>query len=194
MASQQQIIYLPGLGDPNAGEKFLLGFWGIFGVKVHYSPVVWGDGQPFVPKLDRIISQIDELHSQGFKVSLVGVSAGASAAINALAIRHDIISGLVCICGKLKNPQTIAEVTFQRNPAFKESLGLLPAGLNAISASKKPQLLTIHPLKDGVVPVPDTFIDGVRSKTIPTVGHAFSIFYALTLGSWSIVRFLKSHA
>jgi hypothetical protein len=52
---------------------------------------------------------IKELHGQDRIVSLVGASAGAGAAINAFAARKNIVNGVVCIAGKVNNPDAIGE-------------------------------------------------------------------------------------
>ena len=191
---EYHIIYVPGFGDPNKREEAAVGQWKKFGVTVHYHPLIWSDGELFAPKFERLLKLIDELHSHNYTISLVGTSAGASAAINAFAKRPEAVSGLVCICGKIQNLQTIGAVNFEQNPAFKDSVDLLPASLQSLDNTKQTKIMSIHPLIDGRVNVADTFIEGARTKIIPTIGHVVSIAYAITLGRKSIIRFLKATA
>jgi pimeloyl-ACP methyl ester carboxylesterase len=164
----------------------------MYGLEPHYHAMHWGDGEAFAPKLDRVLAEIDELKSQGYTVSLVGSSAGAGAVLNAYAQRKDAIAGVVYICGKIQNAQTIHERTYQRNPAFRQSLDMLQGSIRSFSPQELDRILSIHPLRDGLVPVPDTKIPGVKEKTIYTIGHAFSIGFALILGSRTIAKFLNS--
>lgn len=190
---EHHIIYLPGLGDPHYKEQgVLLKLWRIYHVKVHYHPVYWRDDVPFSKKLDGIIKQIDELKARGYTISLIGTSAGASAAINAYAKREDKISGVVCICGKLRNTDKIGESYYIKNQAFKGSIALLASSLEKLSKTNRSKILSIHPLYDEIVPVKDTVIDDAKLKTIPTIGHAFSIMYSVTFGSRVITNFLKA--
>jgi hypothetical protein len=70
-------------------------------------------------------------------------------------------------------------------------MALLPASLQRLTNAERGQVLSIHPLADGSVPPADTIIPGAVAKTIPTRGHVTSIVVAITLYSWSVVRFLK---
>lgn len=66
-------------------------------------------------------------------VSVVGVSAGASLTLHALAARKNTISGVICISGKVHNPETLPSRVFEHNPAFKDSLHVLTRSLSALS-------------------------------------------------------------
>ena len=77
------ILVIPGLNDRRVRMSFLMNGW----VKDGFSPIIhivnWHDGEHFDPKLHRLDLKIDELASQYAKVSLIGASAGGSAAFNA---------------------------------------------------------------------------------------------------------------
>lgn len=185
------VIYVPGLGDSRArGQSALLKLWRLFGFKVHYFPLGWADKEVFQPKLERLIAKIDELKGQGYEVSLVGVSAGASAVLNAYAERKNI-NKVVLICGKINNPQTIGERTYKINPAFKQSIYAVKNSLDKLESAQIKRILSIHPLVDGTVPAMDTKIQGAVEKTVLVVGHIFGIFYSITLGAPAIAKFLK---
>lgn len=190
------VIYLPGLGDENDYGRLprLLKAWKIYGLNVHYHHLGWADKEPFQPKLQRILDKIDSLTSDGGRVALIGTSAGASAALSAFSERSDKVSSVVCICGKIQNPKTVSEDRYAINPAFKDSLYQLPNSLEKLSKKDRSNILSIHPLYDSIVPVPDTMIEGAKAKTIPTVGHTFSIGFALIFGSIGISNFIKEKA
>ncbi len=195
MNKTHTIIYIPGLGDSRLkGQGVVIKMWQIFGVKTKVCQMFWADDRSFEVKFQKIIDEIDELSKQGHKISLVGVSAGASAALTALAKRRDVISGVVCICGKIQNSQTVHETTYKHNPAFRESMKQLGKNLPNLGQSERKRILSIHSLYDNIVPPNDTKISGSQEKVIPTVGHIFSIACAITFGSFGIVKFLKRAA
>lgn len=192
MKTTHHVIYLPGLGDVKKhSQDRILSLWRIFGLKVHYAQIGWADGELFEPKLKRILELVDSLSKSYGKISIIGTSAGASAAINVFAARPKQIASVVCICGKLRNPQTISKERYVVNPAFEGSIKILSPSLEALSDEDRSKILSIRPLTDGVVTPRDTYIDGARSKTIPSFGHVASIVFALTLGSFGIARFVK---
>lgn len=191
MKTTYHIIYLPGLGDKYSfGQSSVLKVWRFYGLQAHYHQIGWADGESFMPKLRLIVDNIDLLTKSG-TVSLVGVSAGASAALNAYAERRSVVSNVVCICGKLKNPQTISEKELSENPAFRDSMELLPTSLSKLNTQDRHKILSIHPLIDNAVPPQDTMVEGAKERTIPTIGHVLSVAYAITLGSLGISRFIK---
>src|ERR1019366_397352 len=120
MRKLQHVIYIPGLGDNKAqGQKLVVKWWFIYGVSGRCHQMKWSDGEPFEPKLKRLIAEIDELNSKGYAVSLIGSSAGASAALNAFAERKNVLGGVAIICGKVQNIDTVRPEYFKRNPAFE---------------------------------------------------------------------------
>ena len=191
--SLHHAIYVPGLGDSDAPQTAALKFWRHYGVQVHYQHMEWSKGD-FEPKLAKISHRIDDLHKRFGKVSLIGTSAGASGAFNAYAQRQDSISNLVSICGKITNIDTITPNSrLQENPAFTQSLDMLPASLESIPTGQRTNMLSLHPLYDGVVPVADTYLDGARQGVILSVGHVLSIATALTLYGPRIAHFVKNN-
>lgn len=188
-------IYVPGLGDNyHTGQRIALWFWRLFGVRVHYLPLIWADGQPFEPKFERLLRKIDELLAAGKTVSLVGVSAGAGAALNAYAERQAQIHCVVLIVGKVRNPHTISDRVYRKNPAFKGSMNKLDDNLKRLGKAERQRILSIHGVTDLSVPPSDTLIDDANEKKIPTMGHVPSIAWAITLGNHTICRFIRSEA
>jgi pimeloyl-ACP methyl ester carboxylesterase len=189
---KHHVIYVPGLSDDRTlNQDTAIQLWRLWGVTPHYHAVGWADKESFAPKLARLVARIDELKKDG-SVSLVGVSAGASAVLHAYAKRPDTISSVAYICGKIQNPQTVSEKTKAQNPAFAESIASLAESLQKLDTDKRKHILSVRPKDDDVVPVPDTKIEGVEEKILPTKGHGFSIFYAVIFAGYPIVRFLKT--
>ena len=186
------VIYIPGLGDnmPH-GQSIVLNIWRLFGLKTHYFPLGWADKEDFEPKFNRLLAKIDYLVKDGHTVSLVGVSAGASAVLNAYA-KNKNIHAVVCVCGKIQNPQTVHDHTYQKNPAFKQSLARVQGSLKEISSKDRKKIMSIHPIEDSTVPVRDTIMPGAVEKQIPVKGHVFSIAYTILFGGRTIAKFVKA--
>lgn len=163
----------------------------MWGMQVSIFHVHWHDDEPFIQKRQRLLDLISNIEAQGHRVSLVGVSAGASLMLNAFIQKAHAIHRMVAVCGKILHPETVSAHTYRANPAFKSSMDTLAGKLGRISAADRQRILSIHPLYDGSVPAPDTKLPGVRLKTVPTVGHAFSIAWCITVGSYGITRFIK---
>lgn len=185
-------IYIPGLGDKRSyGQPTLLKLWRLFGVKIHYFPLGWLNDEGFDKKLGRLLSKIDELQKVGHRVSLVGVSAGASAVLNAYAQRPSV-ANVVCVCGKINNPQTVGERVYKENPDFRESVFALQKNLKKISKPERQRIMSIHPLEDKTVPPADTLIKDSLEKVVPAKGHIPGIYFSLVFASRSICQFIKT--
>ena len=187
------IIYVPGLGDTTAsGRKFAIRLWKIYGISAVVHQLYWADKEHFAPKLATLLSHIDESAAKGYRVSLVGESAGASAVMHAYAARHSTVHRVAHICGKLQGGESVHPSTYSRNPAFAESMALLPSSIATLGRSHLlGRVLSVRPLVDKSVPLPDTIIAGIQTRTIPTVGHMASIALGITVFSWFLVGFLK---
>jgi hypothetical protein len=192
-------IYITGLGDDAgsrnvAWQKKILRLWRLGGVKTTLFRMGWGENESFEKKLERLLEVIDKLDERGHKISLLGVSAGASAAVAAFVLRSRTISGVVFICGKLARPEAVQKSYFIENPAFYTSMQQLEVNLAKLKPVDKHKMLSIRPLYDQTVAVRDTKIAGVHSKLIPTLFHTPSIALGITIFSLVVVSFLKKQA
>ena len=193
MNSRHFVIYVPGLGDHQRHwHNLTLKFWQLFGVRVATYKIYWKDSRPFNQKLDGLLARIDELHDQGYLVSLVGTSAGASAAINAYVRRMQKVHRVVFICGKLQNIDVISPAYFRRNPSFETSVKMVHSSISILKRSDKAKMLSLQPLADGIVPPNDTKIAGVKNRRIFAVGHIFSIGVAEIFYAPSFLKFIKN--
>lgn len=187
----RHVIFVPGLGDRmKFGQNIAIKYWRVFGLRPHYLPLGWDNKEGFEVKLQRLLDKVDELKAGGNQVSLVGVSAGASAVLNAYAESKDVQS-VVLICGKINNPQTINRKVYEINPDFEESVYRAQNSLKKLSSAKRQNIMSIHPYKDQVVPIKDTIIDGAKEEVFPGWGHISGIFFGVMLGGPVISRFIK---
>lgn len=189
---KQAVVFIPGLGDDRLGkpQQRLFSLWTIYGVKAVYQPMYWSDKRSFSSKLDALLNTIDELKADGHLVSLISASAGASAALIAYSLRQASINNVVCVCGKINNPASISQNRYKDNPAFKESMAILDNSLAKITAEYRRHILSLRPISDNIVPPQDTLIEGANNRLMLSIGHGFSIFYALTIDSFRIISFV----
>jgi predicted esterase len=185
------VIYIPGLGDRRKfGQNQIIKLWRVFGLSPYYFPINWYKEEGFDKKLDRLLAYIEELKKAYESVSLVGISAGAGAAINAFATSNNVDS-VILVCGKINNPQTIGEQRFKLNPDFRKSAFDVSRSLEKLNKSDRARILSIHPWSDDVVPIKDTIIKGAREKTFAGWSHVSGIFFILIFGGRTISKFIK---
>lgn len=200
MKQPHTIIYVTGLGDKPGSknvslQRMTIKAWRIFGVDTTLFQMGWADKQQsFSEKLKHLLDLVDELYGHGHRVSLVGVSAGASVVIAAFAARKQVVSGVVCICGKLSHPETVSPRYYTQNPAFQDAMNGLHSTLSSLGPKERKSILSIRPLYDQTVMVRDTKIERVQQKTIPSFWHTPSIALAITLFSPISILFLKRQA
>jgi pimeloyl-ACP methyl ester carboxylesterase len=189
------VIYIPGLGKPNPrSQRWLVSTWRLWGVRAETFLIKWGDGEPFQPKLQRLLKRIDELHATGDSVSLVAASAGAGAAINAFAQRKDAISGVVCIAGKVNSPGTIGDSYRSSNPDFIESADQVQFSLDKLDFdADRPRIMSRYAVFDPLIPKIHSEVAGGKNVILPSIGHSFTIATQLLFGAPVFIRFLKNN-
>lgn len=187
------LIYVPGLGDQRSlGQISAIKAWRSVGVKAEYYAVGWADGEPFEPKMRRLKELVDKRFAEHGPVVLMGASAGASAVLNVAAAMPKKIRAIVSICGFVRNAN-LQDQVFADNPAFGDSMRLLPASLLFLEQRAIP-ILSVNSVHDKRVPRVNTQIPGAQSITMPMVGHVQTIAYSITLGKHRIARFIHRTA
>jgi len=193
MTKQLHLIYLPGIGDAPEGsyQAKAVRTWRWWGVDSEVYELNWRDDITWVVKFQKLLERIDQLTKEGKSVALVGISAGASAAINAYAARSDSLVGIVCIAGKINRPETIGSRYRQNNPSFVTSAEAAPTALARISAKDRKRILSRYAILDTVVARSDSHIPGAHNRVVPSIGHVITIATQISLGAPSFIRFLK---
>lgn len=195
MKKPLHLIYITGLGDARvSGQRLAVSTWRWWGVKAELFQMNWADKEPWPPKFERLLARIDELVSADKTVALVGVSAGASAVINAFAARKDVLVGAVIIAGKVNRPEAINPGHNTKNPAFVTSAQDCQPALASLDASDRQRILSRFALLDELVTKSDSRIPGVHNRLVPSLGHFITIATQITLGAPSFIRFLKKQA
>lgn len=196
MSKKIAAIYIPGIGDQKTrGQDKAIQLLRLFGIKPYYFAFGWADGsKDFNNRLDELLKEIDSLNSRGYKVSLVAASAGASGALNVFAKRKDIINSVSLICGKVHNLESIGSAYLQRNPKFADNIKLLPESMGRLDTKDGRRIMSIRPVRDGVVPPEDTIIDGARNIQSFTFGHSTTIAHYLTVGLPRIAWWIRKNS
>jgi hypothetical protein len=94
-------IIIPGLGEI---ERFslLTSHWRKFHLEPVLHRVGWHGSEHFEACLAKIVARIDSFSTTGTKVSLIGCSAGGSAALNAFLERKNTVHKVISLCGWLR--------------------------------------------------------------------------------------------
>jgi hypothetical protein len=187
------VIYIPGLGDARIGGQLLaVKTWHWYGVHAELFQKNWIDGERFEPKFLRLLHRIDELAEQGYAVSIVAASAGASAAINAYAARPDTIHAVVCIAGEINGRDRMHPSVYQNNPAFRDSMHMIEASLPQITPLMRERILSRRGALDITVTAKDSYLPGAVNQVVPTMSHFVTIATQILFGAHSFIRFIKS--
>ncbi len=191
--TKRVVIYVPGLGDSNyQGQKWLIASWRLWGVRPIMCRMNWSVPEQFEAKLQRLLDVIDYYAEQGSEVSLVGSSAGAGAVLNAFALRKDKIAGVVCIAGKVNNPEAIGPAYRRNSPAFVESAYRVQRSLDQLDFdADRPRIQSRFAWLDPVIPKEDSEVVGGNNRMVPSIGHAFTIATQLLFGAPFFLRFLQ---
>jgi pimeloyl-ACP methyl ester carboxylesterase len=180
------LVYIPGLGDDSdMFRRRAVRLWSIWGVKVVFVPMNWDNEKELAPKQARLDQAITKAKKQGYKVSLVGESAGSTVAISAAA-KYDL--RIVTICGVNSPNMHIAPRTQRRAPALTKALNQVKYSFETLDLL---EVNTITALYDGIVSPKYAVIKGAHNHRIFSLGHGFTITLCLTLLSGYIVRLAK---
>lgn len=152
----------------------------------------WDDDMPFSKKLPKIIKAIDDLSSKGYKVALVGASAGASAVINAYVARKEKVIAVALIAAKINRPDTLGDKYHKDNPSFVESINQAQQSLNLLDESDKEKIICIYSPKDGLVAPQDSIIKGAKVHRTLVPYHPLVIGYFITFGFYTINKFIRT--
>lgn len=197
MLDVHRVIIIPGLGDNTRVLAWVVGYWKRYGLDPIVYSVGWRDGEEsFRPKLKKLVALIDKYAKNGNRVSLVGTSAGGSAALNAFIERKSKIHRVINVCGRLRVGPTAGYRSFKAktksSPAFVESVRLCERGIEQLSLPDRRKIMTVRAMfGDELVPPETTIVDGALNIQIPTAEHMFSIGAALTIYSGALIFFLN---
>lgn len=192
-----QIIILPGLSDRVEQITKATNFWRKRGLEPHVVRMGWRDVEQksIEMKLDEIIALAERLSNSG-RVSILGISAGGSAALNAFISRPDLFFKATNVCGRLRAGNhhfRSFEKMSKTSKMFRESILKFEKSETEIPHEFRERILTVSALfGDELVPADTSGLEGAKNIRIPTVEHGLSIGLALTVFSGAIFSFVKS--
>lgn len=178
------IAIVPGYGDRLGYLERLTRNWpDRFGSQVSIVPFGWsGEAASFDEKDQKFL---DTIQAMG-EVGIVGISAGASAALRAKQAFLGQVTRVVTICGPVHLQHMKREKLHDKYPLLERSLELL--SLDSLPAE---DILTLRPLFDEVALVRAMAIDGAIDIRMKMVGHAASIAWGMYHHAADINDFLK---
>lgn len=188
------VIYIPGLGDHKTyGQPLALNLWRLYGLNPVYLPLSWHKQEGLEKKLDKIDEKILSI-GQDEEISLVGVSAGASAALN-YASMNVSIRRIVLICGKVQHPESIRAKVYESNPDFRESMKAVGSSLIKLNEQGRTNdIMSVFSESDDTVPAEDSNIKGARHLEIDAWNHSSVIALSILLHGKKLSEFIKSRS
>lgn len=195
-AQRHNIILIPGLGDEIRMLNFLTKHFQKYHLDVAVHRIGWKDGSTdFRPKFDNLLHHIDELSKIG-RVSLVGTSAGGSAALNAFARRKKIVYKAVNLSGILRPSKERGWRSFEARTTtssqFAQSVKLFVSQEKSLTPADRKRVMTVYPIFGDELVAPDTVtLPGATNIRIPSIEHVLSIALALTFFSKPVITFLS---
>lgn len=190
----RKIIVVTGLGDNGVATELATKGWKNLGFEPIMFIPEWEKDEGIEPKIRRLTDLVDK---EG-KVIMLGISAGASLAMNVYIQKLDKVEKMVSVCGRLRLGWTDNVISKKlqhntlKNIAFKDSVKLLSKNVRKLSVEDKKRILTISSeLGDELIPLKTSQLDGATNILIPTIGHLITITSALTNNFGKIDKFLK---
>jgi hypothetical protein len=139
----------------------------------------------YFERLAEFLKQIDIAILRGFKVVLLGTSAGGSFVVNAFAKRQDVASRVINLSGRLTTEEgpTVRSFAYyqQTDPVFVESVKESEVFVNDPSQTLRNKFVAFVPLYDELVPVKTMAFKGAVVNTVPTALHLINIAAAFTV-------------
>ncbi|MDD5750665.1 MAG: hypothetical protein PHU56_03390 [Candidatus Pacebacteria bacterium] len=190
-----KIIIVPGLGDGGRFFRLMVrNWWGMFPNEIH--AFGWRDkGVNLIDKQNNLLRRIDALAKEGRKIYLIGISAGGSAILNAFMARRTAVSGVVNVCGRLKEGigvRPTLEKAARTSEIFAQSVKNCEKELSSLSDSDLKKILTIHPIYDEIVPTSTVGIEGAANIVVPSFFHGVGIRCSMIFWRNKIINFLIS--
>lgn len=193
--TKRVVIYIPGIGDRRRGFNWLqqafLATWQLYGFSGRLFVIDWISNEPFEKRFDKLLAIIDEQHTKGAEVSLIGASAAAGTVLLALMAKSDKLQGVATICGQIGGTAALHGPAAATNPRFRHSLATMQRDIATLSPAARQRILTLRPRSDRIVPPSEALLPGATNHEMPVSGHMAGIGFGLLFEGYRIARFLK---
>lgn len=179
-----RVVIVPGYGDRADYLKKLSDRWlKRFGSELVIVPFGWsGEVASFDAK---DLNFMDRIKSMG-EVGIIGISAGASAALRAQQLLGDQVRKVVTVCGPV-------HASLMNKDTLHDKYSLLEQSLAKLQPKKIPaeDVLTLRPLYDELVPVQAMKLEGATDIRMKMIGHGPSILWAMYRHAQDMNNFLS---
>ena len=191
--NMKRILYFNGMGSGKprraerlamkVAERYLLRH----DITFRHLPVNWYAMESFPALLERNVKLVEDELAEYGNVTLCGVSAGGSLAVNVLSKLHDRNLQVLVLCGPLNvaklawwDKRTLEGIAFRdpKRPSqiFFDSVTYCSnTGIPALTEHDKRRIITIQQWADTAVPRSTMGIPNVRIFEVPGVGHTLGI-------------------
>jgi len=177
------LVIVPGIGDDTPIYKKFARRWQRLGFECHIVAFGWANTHAPLPStLDTFLQRLDQL--QADELYIIGISAGGTAAVNALMARP-YVKKIITVCSPL------AAMPGLRNPLLGASINRLSSGLPQLSAEQKRRILSVYGSHDQVVDIRLSQPTGVQTRKLQTMLHAPTIYIAMQWYARSLSRFFR---
>lgn len=196
---QSVLIIIPPLGVDSykMGEKFTRDWPRDLQMEVINWPFFWEkDGGSYEARLKRLTDKIEDLIQDDMRVSLLGLSAGGSVAINAFSEKKDGIDSVVNVGGRLRSGEVVFPKSKSENDnnfLFRESVERCEKNIEGLASADKRKILTVRPLWDEFAPINFATISGANNIQNIAFEHILGIILAMTAYKNKIFSFIKSN-
>jgi len=183
----QHVVIVTGLGDHTDYIERATKKWPQrHGLQPHVFAFGWeGEVSLYKDHYNEFLNHIRELVQDG-PVVLIGISAGASAVMNAARDMPAEVSFVINICGRVR-PGRRGLWSFKSFPLHWRSVDSVD--LPKLDAAK---ILTFRSLLDESVPPSTVTVAGATNKRLFIPGHVPSIFWTLYRNDRAIAAFVAS--
>lgn len=196
--SQHIALIVPGLGDVDDMVYYATRFWRRSGLEPIVHRIGWYEqGVDFSSKLQEIIRRIDHLYAAGNTVSLIGLSAGASAVLNAYLQRKASVKNVVAVCGRLRKGEKGQIYGFYKSTEtsmqYRQSVLLFEDNESGLCKCDRRNIMTVHArFGDSHAPLNTAILEYALNRVLPTGGHTVSIALALTVLAKPLLDFIHN--
>ncbi len=208
---EHRVIIIPGLGDNEWVRQATAGWEQRYGLTpyIHLAPwtkprtehiqnTSWANpvSEPFDLKFDRLLYWVERFKKDSERISLVGLSAGGSMAVNALA-RLEGVHRAVCVCARLRQGNLRQfRRTSKASKAYAQSVQMMEKRVTGqraklLSDEQLSRILTLRAFYDEIVPNDTAILPGAKNERMWFFLHTPTQWRALNFPG-RIVEFLKS--
>jgi pimeloyl-ACP methyl ester carboxylesterase len=197
--SRPAVVFLHGLNPAENQLDPVVYLWQhLYQFNAYSIPMFWFRQELLSAKINRIVEFSNSLKNHHPQVSLVGISAGGSLALNCFSMHKDTFVKSVNVGGRLRRGKARGYRSFETrtapSQAFQDSI-IQFEDINEpiLSKADRSRIMTISALfGDELVPRDTSQLAGARNLLLPTVEHGLSNILAVTLFAHPLLRFLQT--